>query len=75
MERVLWVADQYHRIFNAVEVPFIPIDIIAPAANCHEADSGICLPYMKGELAYLLLYAAGVQSGSSSARQWYRSPF
>ena len=61
MERVLRIADQYHGIFNAVEASFIPVDIIAAATNGHEADSSICLPQMKGELAYLLLYAAGVQ--------------
>ena len=60
MKCILWVADQYHRIINPVKTSFVSIDIVAPAANCHEADIGICLPYMKGKLTDLLLYAAGV---------------
>jgi len=60
MERILWIADQYHCIINAVEASFISIDIIAPTANCHEADIGICIPQMKGKLTDLLLYAAGL---------------
>lgn len=61
MERVLRVTDQNCCIFNSVEASFIPVDIIAPVANGHEADTSICLPEMKGKLTYLLLYAAGVQ--------------
>ena len=41
MERILWIADQYHGIIDAVEASFISIDIIAPTANGHEAD--ICI--------------------------------
>ena len=60
MERILWIADQYHGIIDAVKAPFLSIDIIAPIANCHEADIGICLPQMKGKLTDFLLYAAGI---------------
>lgn len=43
MECVFRIADQDHCVFNAVEAPFIPVDIIASAANGHEADSSISL--------------------------------
>jgi len=41
MECVFWVADQYYGIIDAIEASFISVDIITPAANCHEADIGI----------------------------------
>ena len=60
MERILWIADQYHGIIDAIKASFISIDIIAPTANCHEADIGIRLPQMKGKLTDFLLYATGI---------------
>ena len=60
MERILWIANQYHGIIDAVKVSFISIDMIAPTANCHEADIGIRLPQMKGKLADFLLYTARI---------------
>ena len=39
MECILWISNQYHCIFNAIKVSFIPIDIIFPAVSGHKADS------------------------------------
>lgn len=62
MERIFRVTDQNHCIFNAVEVPFISIDIITPAANCHKADIRVCLTQIKGKCTDFLFYAAGIQN-------------
>ena len=44
MERILRIAEQDYSVINSVEAPLISVDIIAPAADCHEADSGIRFP-------------------------------
>ena len=54
MERILWIADQYCCIINAIEASYIPIDIKDLIANGHEADIGIRLPYMNRKFADLL---------------------
>lgn len=49
------------KIISAVKASFIPVDIITSAVSGHEADTGVCLPQIKGKLTDFLLYATGVQ--------------
>lgn len=58
MERILRIADH----FDSVKFSFIAVNIIAPAANGHEADSSIRFPQLKGKLIDFLPDPAGIHN-------------
>ncbi len=55
------VTDQDCSIFYSVQLSFIAVNVIFPAASGHKADIPVCFPYMKGQPADAAFYAAWLQ--------------
>ena len=55
------VTDQDYSVFYTVQLSFIAVNIIFPAASGHKADIPVCFPYMKGQPTDAAFYTAGIQ--------------